>query len=176
MTRGAEAVSGRGASRNWSLRRRQSVAFYICISPLLLGVIAFVAGPMFASLGISLTMWDLPSPARFVGLDNYVRMVTRDPRLLVALKVTVTYTLAYVPTELAGGLIVALLMNQARRGIRVFRAIYSCPRCSLAWPLSSSGCSCCIRKQGSSISPLALWASRGHDGSSTLERRSRRSG
>ena len=42
-----------------SIRYREAWAFYLCISPWLLGLIFFVVGPMLASLGISLTRWDL---------------------------------------------------------------------------------------------------------------------
>jgi multiple sugar transport system permease protein len=82
---------------------------------------------MLASLGFSLTRWDLLSPPQFIGLLNYERMVTRDPLFWQALKVTATYTAAYVPTEVIGGLAIALLMNQNVRGISLFRTIYYLP-------------------------------------------------
>ena len=113
--------------RNRRLARRETFAFYLCISPWLIGFVVFVLGPMVASLLISFSKWDLLSPASFVGLDNYVRLATRDPLFWQSLKVTILYTLAYVPTELAGGLFLALLMNQRVRGITVLRTIYYLP-------------------------------------------------
>jgi multiple sugar transport system permease protein len=82
---------------------------------------------MVASLGISFTQWDLLSAAKFVGLDNYEKLFSRDPLFWQSLKVTVLYTVAYVPLELAGGLVLALLMNQPLRGIGLFRTIYYLP-------------------------------------------------
>jgi multiple sugar transport system permease protein len=113
--------------RDLPAARREAITFYLCISPWIVGVVVFVAGPMLASLGISFTRWELLSPPQFVGLRKYQRMFTRDPLFWQSLKVTALYTAAYVPTELVGGLALAVLMNRRVRGITVFRAIYYLP-------------------------------------------------
>ena len=113
--------------QNGKLARRETRTFYLLISPWLVGFLLFVLGPMLASLFISFTKWDLLSPARFVGLQNYEKMLTRDPLFWQSLKVTAIYTSIYVPMELAGGLILALLMNQKLRFVGVFRTIYYLP-------------------------------------------------
>ncbi len=113
--------------RRFSLARREALTFYLMISPWLAGFLLFTLGPMVASLVISFTRWDLLSPARFVGLANYQKMFTRDPLFWQSLKVTTLYTAAYVPLELTGGLILALLMNQRLKGIALFRTIYYLP-------------------------------------------------
>jgi multiple sugar transport system permease protein len=110
-----------------SLARREALTFYLLISPWLAGFLLFVLGPMVASLFISFTKWDLLSPLKFVGLQNYEKMFTRDPLFWQSLKVTAIYTCVYVPMELAGGLVLALLMNQKLRFVGVFRTIYYLP-------------------------------------------------
>ncbi len=110
-----------------TLRHREALAFYLCISPWLIGFLLFVLGPMVASLYISGTRWDLLSPARFIGLGNYREMLTEDPLFWKSLQVTTIYTLAYVPLDLLGGLAIALLMNQKLKGIGVFRTIFYLP-------------------------------------------------
>ncbi|MGD8244263.1 MAG: sugar ABC transporter permease [Anaerolineae bacterium] len=110
-----------------SLASREAITFYLCISPWLLGFLIFVLGPMVVSLGLSFTRWDLLSPARFVGLRNYEKMLTSDPLFWQSLKVTAIYTAVYVPMELAGGLALALIMNQKLKFIGVFRTIYYLP-------------------------------------------------
>jgi len=107
--------------------RREALTFYLLISPWLLGLLLFVLGPMVASLFISFTRWDLLSPAKFIGLANYEKMFTRDPLFWQSLKVTVIYTCVYVPMELAGGLALALLLNQRLRGLGALRTIYYLP-------------------------------------------------
>lgn len=110
-----------------SLRRREALAFYLCISPWLLGFVLFVLGPMAASLYISTLRWDLLSPGRFIGLANYREMLTEDPLFWKSLRVTTVYTLAYVPLDLLGGLVAALLLNARLRGIGIFRTIFYLP-------------------------------------------------
>ena len=116
-----------GMRRRGSLRRREAIAFYLCISPWLLGFLFFVLGPMIASLAISFSRWDLLTPSKFVGLRNYQKLFDRDALVEQALSVTASYTLAYVPIELAGGLALALVMNQELRFLGLFRTIYYLP-------------------------------------------------
>ena len=113
--------------RHSSLARREAILFYICISPWLLGFVLYVLGPMIASLGFSFTRWDLLTPAKFAGFRNYEKMFTRDPLFWQSLKVTVIYSAVYVPLELTGGLILALIMNQKLKFIGMFRTIYYLP-------------------------------------------------
>jgi multiple sugar transport system permease protein len=126
MTLAARARAKR-AYRSHSLAHRETLAFYLLISPWLIGLLLFVLGPMAASLVFSFTRWDLLSPARFVGLQNYEKMFTRDPLFWQSLKVTTVYTAVYVPMELAGGLVLALLLNQKLRFMGIFRTIYYLP-------------------------------------------------
>jgi len=130
MTAGIQTYLVRGIIhrlQGLSLARREALTFYLLISPWLLGLLLFVMGPMIVSLFISFTRWDLLTPARFVGLQNYEKMFTRDPLFWQSLKVTAIYTLVYVPLELVGGLVLALLMNQKLRFLGVFRTIYYLP-------------------------------------------------
>ncbi len=113
--------------RRGKLARRETLTFDLLISPWAVGFLLFVLGPMLASLFISFTRWDLLSPAQFVGLQNYEKMFLRDPLFWQSMKVTAIYTSIYVPMELAGGLILALLMNQKLRFVGVFRTIYYLP-------------------------------------------------
>jgi multiple sugar transport system permease protein len=110
-----------------NLRQREAVLFYLCISPWLIGFILFYLGPILASFYYSLTEWDLLTSPQFIGLDNYVRLFTRDPLALKSFKVTLVYTLVYVPLDLIFGLALALLLNQKLRGIGVFRTVYYLP-------------------------------------------------
>lgn len=107
--------------------RRETALFYLLISPWLIQLLVFIAGPILASLLISFTRWDLLTPPEFSGLRNYQRMVT-DKLFWQALSVTLRYTLLYVPSDLIGGLLLALLMNQVSvKGIRAVRTIYYLP-------------------------------------------------
>jgi multiple sugar transport system permease protein len=121
----SQKVSGKKA---WSkLRRQEAIAFYLFILPWVIGFFLFYLGPMLGSLYFSFTKWDLLTPPELVGLANYVRIFTRDPLFLQSLKVTVIYTLAYIPLDMAFGLLIAVLMNRKIRGIGALRTIYYMP-------------------------------------------------
>jgi multiple sugar transport system permease protein len=109
------------------LRQREAILFYLCISPWLIGFVLFYLGPIIASFYFSLTEWDLLTSPQFVGMDNYVRLFTRDALALKSFKVTLVYTLVYVPLDMIFGLSLALLLNQKLRGIGVFRTVYYLP-------------------------------------------------
>jgi len=90
------------------------------------GFILFTFGPMLISLSVSFTDWDLLTDPRWVGLENY-RNLVEDPLFKQSIKVTLTYTAAYVPLDLVGGLLLALLVRPRFRGIGIFRTIFYLP-------------------------------------------------
>ena len=110
-----------------SLRSREAIFFYLCISPWLLGFVFFYLGPILLSFYFSLTRWDLLTDPVFIGFDNYVKMFTRDPLFWKSLRITATYTGAYLPLDLIGGLILALLLNSKVKGLGIFRTIFYLP-------------------------------------------------
>ena len=109
------------------LLMREYLAFYLFASPWLVGLLVFTVGPMVTSLYLSFTDYAVIVAPTWVGLDNYVHMFTDDKLVFQSLRVTLTYSLGAVPITLIISFIVALLMNQRIRGVRVFRTIYYLP-------------------------------------------------
>jgi multiple sugar transport system permease protein len=102
---------------------RWALAF---LAPTLLGLAVLSAGPILATLAISLTKWDLLTAPKLVGLDNYVGLLS-DDRFLKALRNTLFYTIVSVPLGLAIALGLALALNQRIRGIAWIRTAYFLP-------------------------------------------------
>ncbi len=107
-------------------KRREAITFYLFISPWLLGFLFFTLGPMLLSLYSSFTDWDLLTSPVWVGLQNYSDAFA-DALFYQSLKVTAIYTLLYVPLDLLGGLMLALLVNARMRGVRFFRTVFYLP-------------------------------------------------
>jgi len=107
--------------------QREAIIFYLCISPWLIGFIVFTAGPMIASVALSFTHWDMLSPPEWVGLKNYVEMLVRDTDFWQSLKVTAVYTVFSVPLRLLTALFLAILLNEATRGVGIFRTTFYLP-------------------------------------------------
>ncbi len=81
---------------------------------------------MLTSAYISLTTYDLHT-SKFVGGENYRRLLTRDPLFWKALSNTVVYAVFAVPLGIAGSLAAAMLLNQKVKGQPVFRTLFYLP-------------------------------------------------
>lgn len=117
------------------LLTREYIAFYLFASPWLLGLLIFVLGPTLASLGLSFTEYPVIVPPKFIGIGNFVTMA-KDPLVLQALKVTSLYSFGAVPLGLVASFLIALLMNQGIRAIRLWRTVYYLPSVISGVPVS----------------------------------------
>lgn len=109
--------------------KKNSVA-YLFLFPWLIGFLVLTAYPMFMSLYLSMTDYNISkhlSEANFIGLGNYITMFTNDPKFIKSLQVTFTYVFVSVPLKLVFALIVAVIMNQKIRFVSFYRAIYYIP-------------------------------------------------
>ncbi|MFN8521069.1 MAG: ABC transporter permease subunit [Chloroflexota bacterium] len=99
---------------------------WLFLAPTLIGLAVLSAGPILATLGISFTKWDLLTPARWVGLDNFQDLLAND-RFWTALRNTVYYTIVSVPLGMVLALAIALGLDKAIRGIAWIRTMYLLP-------------------------------------------------
>jgi ABC-type sugar transport system permease subunit len=119
------AASARPAMRGHPLASERKWA-WLFLAPALIGLLLLSAGPILATIGISLTDWDLLTPPRWVGLDNFVDLLGNE-RFQTALRNTAFYTLVSVPLGMVLALAIALGLDQAIRGISWIRAMYFVP-------------------------------------------------
>jgi multiple sugar transport system permease protein len=105
---------------------RRVLVLALFLGPSLIGVVAFVAGPIVASLALAFTSWDLLTPPAFVGVRNFERL-SRDLEFWAALRHTVTFLAGYVPLVLVTGLAVAVALNGRVPARGAFRAIFFLP-------------------------------------------------
>jgi multiple sugar transport system permease protein len=113
-TRGIGPLGGEG---RWAL---------LFLAPTLIGLAILSAGPILATVAISLTEWDLLTAPKLVGLDNFVELAA-DDRFLKALRNTAFYTATSVPLGMLISLFIALALNQTIRGIAWIRTAYFLP-------------------------------------------------
>lgn len=113
--------------RRGRLNRAEATWGIIFAAPWIAGFAIWTAGPMIASLVLSLMQWDLLTPPRFVGVGNYATLVGNDPSVLQSLKVTTIYAFVALPLHVALGLFVALLLNQNIRFQSLVRTVYYLP-------------------------------------------------
>lgn len=106
---------------------RKSLPAYGFLSPWLIGFFCLTAGPTLASLYLSFTNFDLIQNPGWVGLKNYERIFTNDPKFIAAMKVTFTYVMLSVPLKLTFALMLAMALNKGVKGLSVYRAIFYLP-------------------------------------------------
>lgn len=105
---------------------RERFWLLLLLAPTLLGLLFGAFGSVLASIAISLTDWDLLTPPRWVGWQNYLDLV-HDRTFLRSLSVTSQFALMYVPGVILLSLVVALLLNRKIRGVSFFRVVFFLP-------------------------------------------------
>ena len=98
----------------------------VFLTPTLLGLAVLSAGPILATMAISVTKWDLLTAPKFTGFDNYLALLS-DDRFQKALRNTFFYTAVSVPIGLLIALGLALALNTKVRGIAFIRTAYFLP-------------------------------------------------
>jgi len=114
---GARGGGPLGGEGRWAL---------LFLAPTLIGLAILSAGPVVATLAISLTKWDLLQAPQVVGFDNFIQLAS-DDRFLKALRNTAFYTVVSVPLGMLISLFLALALNQTIRGIAWIRTAYFLP-------------------------------------------------
>ena len=91
--------------------RGQSRTALLMLSPSLLLYTAFVAVPVLGSLTLAFVEWDLLTPPRFVGFENFARLAG-DATMLRATVNTFVFAIAMVIIHLVGAVALALALNR----------------------------------------------------------------
>lgn len=120
------ARAGGASPAGISLRWRETLNFYAFLTPWLLGFLAFTALPIAASLVLGFTKFNAIQPAEFVGWRNF-QFLFRDQIFWKSLRVTLTYTVVFVPLQLGASLLLALLLNLRVPTMRTIRTVYYLP-------------------------------------------------
>lgn len=119
--------SGKSRRARRKNSRQDNLMGYLFIGPWLFTFFAFTLIPIIASLILSFTDYDILSPPTWVGLENFQRMFTADPRYWRSVKATFYYVFTAVPLRLAFALAVAMLLNTKRHMVGGYRAAYYAP-------------------------------------------------
>jgi multiple sugar transport system permease protein len=108
-------------------RRSQQIGWLtLFLLPGLGGLLIFTVAPILASLVLTLFQWDLLTPPRFIGLENYAKLLG-DREFWAALRHTLGFIIGYLPLVLLLGLGVSMALNAPLRGIGVIRTAFFLP-------------------------------------------------
>ncbi len=127
-------------------KAREAIWGYLFIAPNFIVVLVFTIIPVFFSLYMSLTDWNILSAPNFVGLANYEKLLS-DPVAKETFFNTFYFTIISVPINVIITLVLAVMLNQKLRGIGFYRTAYYLPVISASvavslmfmWILSYNG-------------------------------------
>jgi multiple sugar transport system permease protein len=111
------------------LARREARLGYLFISPWIIGFVAFTALPMLATIAFTFLNLTLAQeePVRFVGLDNYVRLLG-DTQVWESLANTFRFAVIWLPVAVIVPFVVALGLNSGYTiGSRLMRTFWFLP-------------------------------------------------
>ena len=115
---------GRGGS---PVRRAENRAAYCFLIPWFIGLFGISIIPIAVSLILSFTDYDVMSAPRWVGLENYTKLLTGDRRYMNAVQVTIRYVGISVPLILVFSLTIAVALNRGLAGLAIYRSLFYIP-------------------------------------------------
>lgn len=111
-----------------AMRRSEILSGYAFFFPTILGIVFLTYGQMLYSLFISLTNWDVFGSHDFVGIKNYVELLTQDIFFWKSMRQTLLYAFGSVITTQFAALLLALLLNtKGIGGKAAFRTLLYIP-------------------------------------------------
>lgn len=109
------------------LKNTDTIFGYIFIAPVVLGFLLFILGPMIAAFIMSFSNWSLLSEFKYIGFDNYKKILFEDETFWQVLWNTLYFSVGLVPMNLILAFGLALLLKQKLAGIGFFRTAIFTP-------------------------------------------------
>jgi ABC-type sugar transport system permease subunit len=117
-------------TKDYSLHRVRQFWGIVFLSPWIIGFVVFTLFPVLASLALSFTNYNLNDATEigWVGLDNYNRLLYRDPLIGVSLSATFRFALIAIPLSIILPILLATLLNSKYLwGKPLFRTLFYMP-------------------------------------------------
>ena len=108
-------------------RRRLGMGLLFA-SPWIVGFLAFTVYPVILSFYYSLNVYTtFGQPMQWVGLANYVELLTQDDLFWVSLYNTLYMVVVGIPFHIILAILLAMLLNMNLRGVSIYRTIFYLP-------------------------------------------------
>lgn len=134
----------RGKVSNTLFDMKKNWRMYVLLAPFLLLFILFTVLPVLSSMFLSFTYFNGLSAPRFIGWDNYVRLLLNDDIFLIAVRNTLVFALITGPVSYFACFVFAWIINELPAKIRsVLTLFFYAPSISgqayLIWTIIFSG-------------------------------------
>jgi len=96
------------------------------VAPYVLHFLVFISFPVIFSFFLMFNQWNIISPMKFVGFQNFYKLL-HDAQFFRSLLNTLIFLVIHIPLQIIIALAFAVLLNQKIRFIGFFRAAYFLP-------------------------------------------------
>ncbi|MFP7299789.1 carbohydrate ABC transporter permease [Neobacillus niacini] len=108
-----------------TIRRNRFIA-YTFLLPNIIGFLLFILIPVIASFFMSFTSWNGFGVVEFIGLDNYKQLL-KDENFKISFFNSILFMVISVPITLFLSMLIAVVLNQGIRFVKVFRTAVFLP-------------------------------------------------
>jgi multiple sugar transport system permease protein len=108
-------------------KHQEMLCGYVFIAPVILGFLIFMLIPILHALINSFTSASLLRETEFVGLNNYIKLLTTDKNFGLTIKNTVVFSIGLVPLNLILAIAMASLLYEKIPGMSFFRTAFFTP-------------------------------------------------
>lgn len=117
--------------KNISMQKKKALTGLLFVSPWIIGFLLLVAYPFFRTISFSFNdvSYGIRSGWRYrwVGLENYSRILLQDTDFIVELQDFLVSTIVQVPVIVSLSIMIAVLLNQKVSANWIFRLIFFLP-------------------------------------------------
>lgn len=123
---------------------KQSKHLYVLMAPFAILFFTFTIIPVFMSIGISFTNYNMLQTPKIIGLDNYMKLLLEDDVFIIAIKNTLILAVVTGPVSYLLAFVFAWLINELPKYLRAFMTlVFYAPSISgnayLMWLIIFSG-------------------------------------
>jgi raffinose/stachyose/melibiose transport system permease protein len=111
----------------FGLRWRKKILPWLFVTPILLIHGIVVIGPSLSAFYYSLTSWNGIGAARFIGLENFRRILFVDPNFKTAFANNLIWLAFFLTVPMALGLLAASLLAPIKKGAMLIRTVLFTP-------------------------------------------------
>lgn len=105
---------------------KKSIFSYFLVSPYLIHLILFIGFPVVFSIILTFFKWNIISPMKYVGFDNFIRLF-QDRLFWKSLYNTFIFLMIHIPLQIIIALTLAYFLNQKILFKSFFRAAFFLP-------------------------------------------------
>lgn len=110
----------------WELAKKSLKEFkhhYILMAPFFILFFTFTVIPVFMSLGISFSYYNLLEAPKFIGFSNYLKLFLDDEVFIISLKNTIILAVVTGPVSYLAAFLFAWLINELKPRLRAFMTV-----------------------------------------------------